>query len=125
MNKIASTQHDSSICIGNAHSDSVETRGWFVGSFLSKEFGLRHSNDVEIKWGDHTVGARRQEWVTGEVRTAVAVLISGEFVMEFRDRTVTLSKPGDYVMWGPGVDHRWHVDQKATIITIRWPSIKK
>jgi hypothetical protein len=43
--------------------------------------------------------------------------------MEFRDRTVTLSKPGDYVMWGPDVDHKWHVAKDGVLLTIRWPSV--
>ena len=112
------------ITSGNAQSDSTESRGWFIGSFLEETLGLRHSKDVEMKWGVHAAGESREEWVTGETRTAVAILISGKFELEFRDQTVTLSKPGDYVMWGVGTDHKWRaVDENTTLLTIRWPSV--
>lgn len=108
---------------GNAKRDSTDTRGWFVGSFLPKDLGLRHSDDVELKWGTHSAGESRDEWVTGETRTAISILISGNFELEFRDQTVNLSEPGDYVMWGPGVDHRWKALGDSVILTVRWPSV--
>ena len=110
---------------GNAAADSDKTRGWLVGHFIEQSVGLRHSNDVEIKWGIHKAGEARKEWVTGETRTAIAILMSGQSEMEFRDRTVQLSEPGDYVMWGEGTDHRWRIIQDAVVLTIRWPSLKK
>ena len=110
---------------GNAAEDSTETRGWFVGHFIEQSLGLRHSDDVELKWGVHKAGEARTEWVTGESRTTIALLISGKFEAEFRDQTVTLSKPGDYAMWGTGVDHKWQVIEDAVVLTIRWPSTNK
>ena len=41
----------SNIQIGNAVIDA--TKGWFIGSFMDKSLGLRHTNDVEVKWGIH------------------------------------------------------------------------
>lgn len=111
-----------SIQTGNAHLDSVDTRGWFVGGFLPASCGLRSTDNVELKWGVHKADDWREEWVTGETRTTLGILISGEFIMEFRDRTLTLSKPGDYVMWGPGVEHKWHTVKECVILTVRWPS---
>lgn len=108
---------------GNAKIDGAATRGWLVGNFLSENCGLRRTDDVEVKWGEHEAGTSREEWVTGETRTALCMLISGKFIVEFRNRTVTLDKPGDYVMWGPGVDHKWYVTESGTVITVRWPSI--
>lgn len=113
----------SDIQTGNAKLDSLSTRGWLIGSFIEKQLGLRHSEDVEIKWGSHKAGNAREEWVTGETRTAIGILISGKFVMEFPDRQITFDKPGDYVMWGPGTDHKWHAPEDCVWLTIRWPSI--
>jgi hypothetical protein len=112
----------SNIQIGNAELDSLETRGWLVGSFIEEKFGLRHSDDIELKWGTLKAGDARTEWVTGETRTTIGILITGKFTMEFRDKSVTFQKPGDYVMWGPGIDHKWHAPEDATWLTIRWPS---
>ena len=107
---------------GNAELDSVDTRGWFVGSFIEEKFGLRHTEDIELKWGVLKAGDARDEWVTGETRTTIGILISGKFTMEFREQLLTFDKPGDYVMWGPGTDHKWHSPEDAVWLTIRWPS---
>lgn len=71
---------------GNAAIDSQDTRGWLIGNFIDEKFGLRHTDDVELKWGVQAAGSAREEWVTGENRTAIGILISGTFEMEFRDR---------------------------------------
>jgi len=108
---------------GNAAIDGADTRGWLIGHFVDEKFGLRHSEDVEIKWGTHPAGDTREEWVTGETRTAIGILISGSFELEFRDQKVLCDKPGDYVMWGPGTDHKWHAPTDCVWLTIRWPSV--
>lgn len=102
---------------GNMGVDASNTRGWLVGSFIEEKFGLRHTNDVEIKWGVHKEGTVRAEWVTSETRTSIGILISGTFEMDFRDRTLIFSKPGDYVMWGPGTDHMWRVPTDCIWLT--------
>jgi len=114
---------DSNIQIGNAAVDAQ--RGWFVGSFIDEKLGLRHCDDVELKWGTHSAGEERSEWGTGETRTAVSILISGKFEIMFRDRVVTMSKPGDFVMWGKGDDHKWRTLEDAVVLTVRWPSIQQ
>ncbi len=111
------------ITTGNAITDAK--KGWFVGSFFDPSLGHRFSDDVEVKWGIHGIDEERSEWVTGEARTTLSILISGEWEMVFRNRTVVLSKPGDFVMWGKGVDHKWRARANTTIMTIRWPSIKQ
>jgi len=110
-----------SIQVGNAEADGQ--CGWLVGSFIDEKLGLRHSKDVELKWSTHVAGEERPEWVTGETRTTIGILVSGRWEMIFRDQTVILSKPGDFVMWGPGEDHRWRALADAVMITVRWPSI--
>ncbi|MDN5274954.1 MAG: signal peptidase [Candidatus Saccharibacteria bacterium] len=111
----------SNIQIGNAELDSSGTRGWLIGSFIEEKFGLRHTADIELKWGVLKTGDARNEWATGETRTTIGILISGKFTMEFRDQSVTFDKPGDYVMWGPGTSHRWKSREDAVWLTIRWP----
>ena len=59
----------------------------------------------------------------GEKRTALLVLISGRFRMEFPEGDVLLTEQGDYVVWGRGVDHSWHAEEESVVMTIRWPSI--
>lgn len=110
------------VYVGNATVDAAADRGWLLGHF--KPLGdLRHSDDVEIKWGVHPPGDRRRRWATGEKRTALLVLISGRFRMEFPDGDVLLEKQGDYVVWGPGVDHSWRAEADSIVLTVRWPSI--
>lgn len=108
----------SNVYYGNATDDGQDTRGWIVGSFIP--MGARHSDRLEVKYGIHAKGESRAEWVTGEQRTTLFVLQSGHFVMKFRDKDVVLDKPGDYVLWGPGTDHRWESPGDSVGITIRW-----
>lgn len=111
------------IQVGNAIADAAD-RGWFVGSFIDEKFGLRHSNDVEMRWATHPAGDARPDWVTGETRTAICVLVSGRVDFTFRnkdgERQVTLAKQGDFVMWGPGDDHIWRVPVDAVTLAVRW-----
>jgi hypothetical protein len=111
------------VYVGNAGTDGAGNQGWLLGHFMPPGHPL-HSGDVEVKWGVHPKGDHRVAWATGEVRTALLVLIQGTFHVELRDRTVVLSVPGDYVMWGPGVDHSWRaLDEGTTVLTVRWPSL--
>ncbi|CAM4053299.1 signal peptidase I [Nocardiopsis rhodophaea] len=91
--------------VGNAGKDAAEDRGWLLGHFKDVA-DPRHSDAVEIKWGVHPQGDERAQWVTGEERTALLVLISGRFRVELPERSVLLSQQGDYVVWGRGTDRR-------------------
>src|ERR1700722_1211994 len=98
--------------VGNAGQDATLEKGWLLGHF--KDVGdPRHSEDVEIKWGVHPRGHQRADWVRGEQRTALALLISGRFRIEFPDRSVVLEKQGDYVVWGRDVDHSWFAEEES------------
>ncbi|GAA2119885.1 cupin domain-containing protein [Actinomadura napierensis] len=110
------------IYVGKAAADAAGDRGWLLGHF--KPSGdLRHSDEVEVKWGVHPKDERRARWTSGEKRTALLVLISGRFRLEFPGRDVLLTEPGDYVVWGRGVDHSWHAEEESVVMTVRWPSI--
>ena len=84
--------------------------------------GVRHSGAVEIKWGMHSAGDQRAEWVTGETRTALIILVRGKFRLDFPDRSVVLGEEGDYVVFD-GVDHSWYAEEESVIVGVRWPSI--
>ncbi|MEU4793404.1 signal peptidase I [Micromonospora tulbaghiae] len=113
---------DDRVYVGNAAVDGATDAGWLLGHF--KPAGdVRHSTDVEVKWGVHPAGEARSRWATGERRTALLVLISGAFRIELPDRTVVLRVPGDYVVWGRGVDHSWYAERESTVLTVRWPSV--
>ncbi|MFC7217105.1 signal peptidase I [Streptomyces polyrhachis] len=113
---------DDTLYVGRADRDAALDRGWLLGHF--KEAGdPRHSEDVEIKWGVHPVGDRRAQWARGEVRTALLVLISGRFRLDFPDRSVVLGEQGEYVVWGKGVDHSWEAEEESVVLTVRWPSV--
>ncbi|MFI6339000.1 signal peptidase I [Streptomyces sp. NPDC050535] len=113
---------DDGVYVGNAGSDAAGNQGWLLGHF--KEQGdPRHSDAVEVKWGVHPRGEQRAQWVQGEVRTALLVLITGRFRMEFPGRSVLLERQGDYVVWGQGVDHSWFAEDDSVVMTLRWPSV--
>lgn len=110
------------VYVGNANVDAAGDRGWLLGHF--KPLGdPRHSEEVEIKWGVHPVGDERAEWVRGEARTALLILISGRFRVELPGRSVLLAERGDYVVWGKGVDHSWVAEEESVVLTVRWPSV--
>lgn len=106
---------------GNAQLDGKLTRQWIIGNFMP-EGDIRKTADIEIKWGVHPKGERRPEWTTEELGSAVSILISGQFVIEFSNKSVELSNQGDYVVWGPGSVHRWHATEDSVTLTVRWPS---
>jgi hypothetical protein len=83
---------------------------------------IKHSTDVEIKWGVHARGDRRAQWVVGETRTAVIVLVSGRFRIDFPEQSVVLAERGDYVVF-KGVGHSWFAEEESVIVGIRWPSV--
>ncbi|MFI5495645.1 signal peptidase I [Actinoplanes sp. NPDC051859] len=111
------------VYVGRAGADGARNQGWLLGHFMPPG-ELLHSDTVEVKWGVHPPGERRAAWATQETRTALLVLIRGSFHIELRDRTVLLSDPGDYVVWGPGNDHSWQAGELETVVlTVRWPSV--
>ncbi|MGH7867211.1 MAG: signal peptidase I [Candidatus Dormibacteraceae bacterium] len=105
---------------GNAVDDGSPYRGWVVGNFIDSEQGIRHTSDVSIKWGIHPAGWVREKWMTGETRTTFSMLISGRFRIQLSEGDFLLTKPGDYLMWGPGVDHIAQAEEDSVVLTVRW-----
>ncbi|MFF5180413.1 signal peptidase I [Micromonospora sp. NPDC000316] len=110
------------VYVGNAGVDGAGNAGWLLGHFAPPG-EIRHSTDVEVKWGVHRPGEARSRWATGERRTTLLVLVQGCFRVELPDRTVRLAAPGDYVVWARGVDHSWYAERASTVLTVRWPSV--
>jgi hypothetical protein len=107
---------------GNAADDTTDTRGWLVGHFIPDSAGVRSSADVEVKWGIHPTGDRRHEWTADDRRTTLVLLVHGNFRVDLSEGPTIMTRPGDYLMWGPGIDHTWFALDESIVITVRWPS---
>jgi quercetin dioxygenase-like cupin family protein len=107
---------------GNSEEDGRTTRGWILGHFIDPSQGVRSSKDVEIKWFNHPAGDKRHEWTSDDQRTTLVLLVEGNFRIDLTEASVTLKKQGDYVTWGPGIDHSWEALTESIVVTVRWPS---
>lgn len=103
---------------GNAEIDGPVHRGWLVGHFMPAE-DIRHSDDVEIKWGAHPKGDERSERVGAEHRTTVVLLVTGRFRVDLDTGPVVLERTGDYLMYGPGVGHSWRAEADSVLTSSR------
>jgi quercetin dioxygenase-like cupin family protein len=108
---------------GNAAEDGRETRGWLLGHFIDPAQGVRSTKDLEVKWGVHPAGEKRPDWTADDQRTTLVLLVEGHFVVHLTEGTATMSRQGDYAVWGPGVDHSWEALSNSVVITVRWPSL--
>ena len=108
---------------GNGRIDGAADRGWIIGYFMAGRSDIRTTSDVEIKWSDHSIDDRQDEWQSS-VGSSVSILVSGAMTIEFRDGVAKLEKPSDYVIWSGGVAHRWHAPAAAKVLTVRWPSVR-
>ena len=119
-------QGNDPVSTGNALKDG--TRGWFVGNFVLPTLGLAQQQALEIKWGQHAKGEQRQRFAHSRHATTVAILVSGTFITRLKLplglREILLAAPGDYVAFGPGIDHSWEALAASLVITVRFPSVK-
>lgn len=106
---------------GNAALDGAENHGWWVGHFRA-EGSPQHSDDIETKWSQHATGQKNDGVAKNAYGTSMAILIAGVHRLEFSNAHVVLERIGDYVIWGPGIEHSWTVLDKSTVLTLRWPS---
>jgi quercetin dioxygenase-like cupin family protein len=107
---------------GNAAQDGRETRGWIVGHFIDPGEGIRSSKGVEVKWGIHAPGDKRQNWAADDHQATLALLVQGSFRIDLTEASITLRKQGDYVVWRPGISHSWEALADSVVLTVRWPS---
>lgn len=117
------SQHQT-IMTGNAKEDCKETRGWFVGAFIDEKFGLRHSPDVEVKWGEHPQGEEGVSKAGEGDATTLSILLKGKYGITMEGQTeIILEKEGDYLMFNPNIPHSRRAYEDSLIITVRWPSL--
>lgn len=106
---------------GNAEDAGRSNAEWVTGSFYPDDVGLRNA-PVEIKWSHRPAGWRRG-WSGTAPGTSMTLIVSGSMTLFFAGEAegeVTLSRPGDYVMWCPGARHDCQALTDCTVITIRW-----
>ncbi|WP_113699070.1 signal peptidase I [Nonomuraea lactucae] len=109
---------------GNATDDADQHRGWLLGHFIDPTAGnIRSTGDLEVKWGLHPAGQQRPEWTADDQRTTFLLLIQGRFRLDLTLGSTVLERQGDYVVWGPGIDHSWQAEADSIVLTIRWPSV--
>jgi hypothetical protein len=129
---------------GNAwalRSPLQPSSNWFVGDHPaippnSLRF-LRHGEpgnragdmlcDLAVKWFEHQP-SDEPSWgedkplSTG--RTLSLLAGPGAFELCFRrgERRcrLVLDQPGDFALWGEGLEHSWRVLQASTVLTVRW-----
>ncbi len=110
---------------GSAVDIGAEHGGWFVLSKHCKCHPMLVGNGLKLKWGDHRAKESRKGWDTGLKEWSLSVLIKGRFSIQFKDKTYTLKRRGDFVVWRPGVSHTWRANSKSLILTVRWRARQK
>lgn len=121
MTKELKTVDGTLLGYGNARQAGADHREWFTGPFIPEAAGLR-SAPVELKWSPRPKGWVRG-WSALSADTSITLLVSGAMSLRFRGAehaTVVLDEPGDYVMWGPGVEHDCLALQDCVVLTVRW-----
>lgn len=111
--------HSSDYFFGNV-AEQQFGRGWVIGPFVPDESDIRASKELEVKWSSHKAGDKRQEWTESEGRTTASFNISGRFSLHLSTGQFVLARPGDYLVWGPGVNHWWEAIEDSVILTVRW-----
>jgi hypothetical protein len=122
----AKSQSGNPVETGNAEeAGSGGCRGWFLGHFIDPAAGMRHSRDVELKWGVHRAGDIKTTVAANGTAKTLSILVSGTFLLEFPDigKAVQMARPGDYALWPAGLDHRWTAIEDCVVLTVRWPSL--
>ena len=126
------------VTTGNAITDGKEFRYWFVGRiekwcresnvpFDKERFGLRSTDDIEMKWGIYKKGEARSDWASSSDMTGMSILIRGDSIFTFREihgqgdsKEVRLMKEGDYIIWREDVEHTWTMSEDSVFLTLRW-----
>ena len=108
---------------GNVADASKDTRGWFLGHFMTGDDNPLQTSELELKWYTHAKGETRSEWAPGNSVKTLNILIRGHFVLLFPDREISLAEEGDYVLFGPGVAHSFRSERESLVLTVRWPSL--
>jgi len=132
--------------VGNAGAVDTGSTGWFIGfgdwtrSADPGPVNLRFlppdalARGLQVKWMTHPAHDPRGTGKPCSEGRTISLLVSegGRFRLEFSPEPSfshrglvrhTLDRHGDFVIWGPGLHHRWFVDEACTILTIRWTPV--
>jgi hypothetical protein len=111
--------------VGNAARDADPFRGWLIGHFVPPQLGPRSTDAIEVKWAIHAIGETRSAWAASTEATSLSILVRGCIRIFFATgQEALLAEQGDYVLWPPGLAHRWQIEQDETVVlTVRWPSL--
>jgi len=101
--------------------------GWVIGHMGE---GVPRTRDVGVKWAFQPKGDAGWEWRRCGKATTLSVLISGRFLMEFRNapggkpfaKRIIFKNCGDYAIFDKDVEHRSKALEDTWFLTIRWPS---
>jgi hypothetical protein len=83
--------------------------------------------NLSLKWFEHQLGDC-PEWGQAKPhsqgRTLSLLAGEGEFELRFRrgpgELVLVLDVPGDYALWGEGLEHSWRPLQASPMLTLRW-----
>jgi mannose-6-phosphate isomerase-like protein (cupin superfamily) len=116
-------QRTPGVTSGNAAEAGAGRDGWMLGHFLAGDDAARATAAGEVKWAVYEGGEARVAWGVNDRAHTLAILVRGRFRLRFREHEVLLDKEGDYVLWEPGVPHRWQAEGPTIVVTVRWPSL--
>lgn len=94
---------------------------------------LRHGElgdrlqDLAVKWFEHQPGddpGWGENKPLSRGRTLSLLAGSGAFALWFRRGSrhcrLLLDQPGDFALWGEGLEHGWRALQPSAVLTVRW-----
>lgn len=83
--------------------------------------------NLSLKWFEHQLDdcpAWGQNKPPSQGRTLSLLAGEGEFELWFRrgpcELILVLDVPGDYAIWGEGLQHRWRPLRPSSLLTLRW-----
>jgi hypothetical protein len=125
---------------GNANEAPTHGTGWMLGF---SEWSRRPGSDLLyvpkdlplsglcLKWFEHPDGHDSGAPKPVSEGRTISLLVSQDslFRIDFCEsadfaatpvESVLLSRHGDFVIWGPGLHHRWACVRRSTVLTVRW-----
>jgi hypothetical protein len=83
--------------------------------------------NLSLKWFEHQLDdcpAWGQTKPPSQGRSLSLLAGEGEFELRFRRGTrelvLVLDVPGDYALWGEGLEHSWRPLRPSSLLTLRW-----
>ena len=83
--------------------------------------------NLSLKWFEHQLDdcpAWGQNKPPSQGRTLSLLAGEGEFELRFRrgsgELVLVLDVPGDYALWGDGLEHSWRPLRPSSLLTLRW-----